>query len=153
MSISSSILSSVTEFLKKIPIKLTLVIVIISFTVDKIQPFSTFPVYSHIPPTSEYYFITDEKDSIIPIEKTFKYAGGSLHKMVEYRYLKYSNTYGDLEILSKVGLETLDYMFTTFNINSETVSYKYLKLWNAKVSLKGDKIQVSQTEIAQKRVQ
>ncbi|PCH98531.1 MAG: hypothetical protein COB85_01440 [Bacteroidetes bacterium] len=135
-----------------VPAKLTIVVVIISFSVGKIQPFSTFPVYSHIPPVSEYYYMTDEKDLIIPIALKFDYDGGSLHKMIEYRYVQYSKTYGDPEILNKVGLETLDYLFETFAITSETVSYKQIKIWNAKVKMMNDQIVVVHKEIAKMQV-
>jgi len=118
----------------------------------KFQPFSTFPVYSHIPATAEYYYVTDENDSIIPIVTTFDFEGSNLHKMIEYKYLQHSETYGDPDILSMVGAETLDYMFITADISSKTVSYRAIKIWNAKVTMVDKKIKVLSTEIAVKQV-
>ena len=153
MGISSPLILRTIKIFNRIPAKYTLVIVILSFSLGKLQPFSAFPVYSHIPPTAEYYYVTDENDSIIPIVTTFDFEGSNLHKMIEYKYLQHSDTYGDPEILSMVGAETLDYMFITANINRETVAYKVLKIWNAKVTMVEEKIMVISTEIAQKEVQ
>ncbi len=152
MSISFPLISRVSKLLNRIPAKYTLVIVILSFSLGKLQPFSTIPVYSHIPATAEYYYVTDENDSIIPIVTTFDFEGSNLHKMIEYKYLQHSDTYGDPEILSMVGAETLEYMFETANINSSTYPYKTIKIWNAKVTMVDKKIKVQSTEIAVKQV-
>ncbi|MBL4657379.1 MAG: hypothetical protein JKX73_05215 [Flavobacteriales bacterium] len=119
----------------------------------KLQPFSTFPVYSHIPPTSEYYYITNENDVIIPIKENFNFSGGELHKMIEYRYESYAKTYGDPKILLKVGTETLDFLFTENQINTKTVPHSMFKIWNAKVSVVDNKISVKAIVIASKPVE
>ncbi|MFK5920830.1 MAG: hypothetical protein QM496_01515 [Verrucomicrobiota bacterium] len=99
-----------------------LVLVVFSLIVDETYPFSDFPMYSRLPPNTEYYFFEDGNGDPLPVKACFGVSASAMKKMYEKRLRKVSEKrsleagYGiggselTAEDKAAVGDELLDYL-------------------------------------------
>jgi hypothetical protein len=138
--------SKKTSIFECIPLKLTWCIVILGLLVHEWFPFSAFPMYSNLPPTAYYYYVTDENKKPIAYKKEFGITSDVAGQMMGTRINHQLATLG-IKNEPEIGRQFLYYLMT-IRKPIEPPNYKQLSLWRVIISLNGKQFSKQEYQVA-----
>lgn len=124
---------------------LFLTYILLSLLIGEAHPFSEFPMYNHFPNYTYVFYVSDEKNEVIPYLKKFNFsknAGFIAHKF--YSICDYNNYFYGFNKenplhLNKVGKELMEFILEGENTTS--FDFDTLKLYKRYYFIQNNQIQ------------
>lgn len=138
----------VRKIWNRIPLKLLLLVSLLSQIVGQCHPFSRFPMYSSFPPSADIYYVTDGANKLIPTVPVLGLFAPELKQRIEHQYETYGQNWGNDSLLAQASKAVLLHIVEERTATLKEQGVRNLSLRRVVLSRSAAGLQKKESEVA-----